>query len=327
MATSNQETEKRRDGSYEASSPATTLSVGSGEMKYKEQFSSIDLTQPHAAPLAVNGRYAALRTNAQMDLDDDPFTSPSKRHPSFRKPLPPQPKESPFRPAILNFGLRSRSKTYDPVSLTADREGVDVGTPSKPTFHPSNDVSTGGGGGAGGFLSGLGISGVWKAVTSFATPKPDNEDEESFVGRPYRPYSEVMSESDTPYTPTKAATAAIVYDQHPALRPPRLAMVWRGQERYFTSRRTSINLGTPIRPGKPNRKVLGTKPSSLVPSINSNRILTNSRCRLFNRLFNLLIMHLPRGRPWRKKILRHKANRWHHEKVFSSTKLSQRIRR
>lgn len=177
------------------SSPATTLSVGSGEMKYKSEFEAVDLDPPLSSPTRSLGRYTSL-SRAVAEEDDDPFLT---KQPSlgWRKPLPPQPKESPFRPAILNFGLRSRSKTYDAVSPHPQNDT----TPAKPnrfytTPNPNEPPA--------GFF-GLGISGVWKAVTNFTTSQAHQqvqgeEDEESFVARPYRPYSEVMSESDTPYS-------------------------------------------------------------------------------------------------------------------------------
>lgn len=170
-----------------ASSPATTLPVRSGELKHKAEFEAVDLGDG---------------TDQAYGLDD-PFIE--KAEVGYRKPLPDPPKESPFRPAIMNFGLRSRSKTYDPVSLRDAAPEHD--TPQKPA--PSSYIRAGDeDGAASGLLPksfGLGISGVWKAVTGFGTPtdpcrQNGNEDEESFVARPYGAYEEVMSESDTPYS-------------------------------------------------------------------------------------------------------------------------------
>ncbi|SPO29571.1 uncharacterized protein UTRI_04675_B [Ustilago trichophora] len=200
----NHEAEYEEKTQLWASSPATTLSVSSGEMKAKE-FASIDLDQqPRPASPA---RYASLRNH---DQDDDPFMD--KEGLGWRKPLPPQPKESPFRPALLNFGLRSRSKTYDPISPQPHQANLDLDTPVKHTSQPQAD-------GAAGFLPktfGLGISGVWKTLTNFTSTAQHEEDEESFVGHPYRPHSDIlMSSDDTPYsnrecdqttTPTKQSS-------------------------------------------------------------------------------------------------------------------------
>lgn len=188
-------------------SPMSTLSVGSGEIKYKAEFSSVDLT--HQTARYSPNRYSALGHSGGPENEfDDPFlTSSTTQNPAalgWKKPLPPQPKESPFRPSLLNFGLRSRSKTYDPVSPhTAQR----LDTPVKPApLHNYNTDESG-------FLPktlGLGISGVWKTITNFthptatataaAGPVSTEDDEESFIGRPYRPHSDVMSDNDTPYS-------------------------------------------------------------------------------------------------------------------------------
>lgn len=209
-------------------SPATTLSVGSGEMKHKAEFEAVDLDHPavpdtYFATPPRNARYASVR-RANKDELEDPFTENTQL--GWRKPLPPQPKESPFRPAILNFGLRSRSKTYDAVSPHANAAAAaELDTPQK--SHPNTSaryLAVGAEEAAeqtGGWTLGLGISGVWKAMTALASPRqPANEeDEESFVARPYGAHAEVMSESDTPYsqrryaevgTPTRAA-----YDSTP----------------------------------------------------------------------------------------------------------------
>lgn len=190
-------------------SPATTLSVGSGELKYKAEFATVDLH--HSDPslptnfLASPTRkfqYSGLSRNGP-DVDD-PFVE--KAETGWRKPLPPQPQESPFRPAVLNFGLRSRSKTYDQVSsypAAAERD-----TPVKPTaaYAAIGDEDAGIGSGYLPKAFGLGISGVWRAMTNFGATEgrrnnvEDHEDEESFVARPYRATSELMSESDTPYS-------------------------------------------------------------------------------------------------------------------------------
>ncbi|SAM84917.1 uncharacterized protein UBRO_05883 [Ustilago bromivora] len=174
------------------SSPATTLSVGSGEMKYKAEFEAVDLD----APTCTDGRYTSLSRDIAEEDIDDPFLT---KQPSlgWRKPLAPQPKESPFRPAILNFGLRSRSKTYDAVSPAPQDDTPVKASRFYTTSHAQNETLAG--------FFGLGISGVWKAVTGFTSSQPhqqmaDEEDEESFVARPCRPYSEVMSENDTPYS-------------------------------------------------------------------------------------------------------------------------------
>ncbi|KAJ1034655.1 hypothetical protein NDA13_000912 [Ustilago tritici] len=174
------------------SSPATTLSVGSGEMKYKAEFEAVDLD----APTCTDGRYTSLSRDIAEEDIDDPFLT---KQPSlgWRKPLPPQPKESPFRPEILNFGLRSRSKTYDAVSPAPQDDTPVKASRFYTTSNAQNETSAG--------FFGLGISGVWKAVTDFTSSQPhqqmaDEEDEESFVARPYRLYSEVMSENDTPYS-------------------------------------------------------------------------------------------------------------------------------
>ncbi|SPO28278.1 uncharacterized protein UTRI_04675 [Ustilago trichophora] len=185
----NHEAEYEEKTHLSASSPATTLSVGSGEMKAKE-FASLDLHQQPYPTSPV--RYASLRNH---DQDDDPFMD--KEGLGWRKPLPPQPKESPFRPALLNFGLRSRSKTYDPISPPPHNTNIDFDTPVKHTSQPQTD-------GAAGFLPktfGLGISGVWKTLTNLTSTAQHEEDEESFVGHPYRPHSElVISSDDTPYS-------------------------------------------------------------------------------------------------------------------------------
>ena len=174
------------------SSPATTLSVGSGEMKYKAEFEAVDLD----APTCTDGRYTSLsRDIAEEDIDDPFLTKQTSL--GWRKPLAPQPKESPFRPAILNFGLRPRSKTYDAVSPAPQDDSPVKASRFYTTSHAQNETLAG--------FFGLVISGVWKAVTDFTCSQPhqqmaDEEDEESFVARPYRPYSEVMSENDTPYS-------------------------------------------------------------------------------------------------------------------------------
>ena len=81
VAGEDEEDEKER---LTASSPATTLSVGSGELKYKAEFSMVDLNPSYPA-----------------NAEDDPFVSSrAEGVMGMRKPLPPQPKESPFRPAI-----------------------------------------------------------------------------------------------------------------------------------------------------------------------------------------------------------------------------------
>ncbi|UTT89482.1 hypothetical protein NDA17_005827 [Ustilago hordei] len=167
-------------------------SVGSGEMKYKAEFEAVDLD----APTCTDGRYTSLSRDIAEEDIDDPFLT---KQPSlgWRKPLSPQPKESPFRPAILNFGLRSRSKTYDAVSPAPQDDTPVKASRFYTTSNAQNETSAG--------FFGLGISRVWKAVTDFTSSQPhqqmaDEEDEESFVARPYRPYSEVMSENDTPYS-------------------------------------------------------------------------------------------------------------------------------
>ncbi|GAC92931.1 hypothetical protein PHSY_000490 [Pseudozyma hubeiensis SY62] len=179
-------------------SPTTTLSVGSGEMKTKERFGSIDLTTQYQP-----NTYYGLGHNYNQTGTDDPFLTTSNDGvvPGWKKPLPPQPKESPFRPAILNFGLRSRSKQYDPIDPTNEAD-----TPVKRALLQQDHADE-----AGGFLPktfGLGISGVWKTITGMANPAaadaarvPTEDDEESFVGRPYQAHSDaMMSESDTPYS-------------------------------------------------------------------------------------------------------------------------------
>ncbi|CCF48212.1 uncharacterized protein UHOR_05883 [Ustilago hordei] len=174
------------------SSPQQHSSVGSGEMKYKAEFEAVDLD----APTCTDGRYTSLSRDIAEEDIDDPFLT---KQPSlgWRKPLSPQPKESPFRPAILNFGLRSRSKTYDAVSPAPQDDTPVKASRFYTTSNAQNETSAG--------FFGLGISRVWKAVTDFTSSQPhqqmaDEEDEESFVARPYRPYSEVMSENDTPYS-------------------------------------------------------------------------------------------------------------------------------
>ncbi|TKY89534.1 hypothetical protein EX895_001319 [Sporisorium graminicola] len=188
-------------------SPTSTLSVGSGEMKYKAEFSSVDLSRPNAPYSTSPNRYAALGHVGTGREADDPFLTTASQEATalgWRKPLPPQPKESPFRPAILNFGLRSRSKQYDSVApQSADQ--LDTPVKATPLQNYNADESA-----AAGFLPktlGLGISGVWKTITNLTHPtsaavplQTDDDDEESFIGRPYRPHSDVMSDSDTPYS-------------------------------------------------------------------------------------------------------------------------------
>ncbi|KAJ9474082.1 hypothetical protein PHBOTO_004133 [Pseudozyma hubeiensis] len=186
-------------------SPTTTLSVGSGETKTKERFGSVDLTSQYQP-----NTYYGLGHDYNQNGADDPFltTSNDGMVPGWKKPLPPQPKESPFRPAILNFGLRSRSKQYDPIDPTNEAD-----TPIKraPLQQGYADEASGG------FLPktlGLGISGAWKTITGMANPSaadsarvPTEDDEESFVGRPYQAHSDaMMSESDTPYSTRDLST-------------------------------------------------------------------------------------------------------------------------
>ena len=194
------------------SSPTTTLSVGSGEMKYKEHFSTVDLAQPTAYPSSP-ARYTSLARTA--DELNDPFVD-DKTALGWRKPLPPQPKDSPFRPAILGFGLRSRSKTYDPVPHPAG----ELDTPVKQT-RPQVQTEEG-------FLPkilGLGISGVWSTLTGNFAAQTE-EDEESFVAHAYRPHSEVMSESDTPYSHLQHAGASqTYYDSGTPTKQPQLGRV------------------------------------------------------------------------------------------------------
>lgn len=173
-------------------SPTSTLSVGSEEMKHKAEFSAVE---------QANG-YSHIGSKEYQNQLDDPFlTSNGNSALGWRKPLPPHPKDSPFRPTILNFGLRSRSKQYDAIE---PREEFD--TPVKRAPMPNEYIHDS----SAGFLPktfGLGISGVWKTITGLANPSaggarlPTEDDEESFVGRPYRAHSDaVMSESDTPYS-------------------------------------------------------------------------------------------------------------------------------
>ncbi|CBQ68493.1 conserved hypothetical protein [Sporisorium reilianum SRZ2] len=194
-------------------SPTSTLSVGSGEMKHKAEFASVDLTRPnpHTAYTTSPNRYNSLGHTA----NDDPFLT-TDTHPAlgWKKPLPPQPKESPFRPAILSFGLRSRSKTYDPIAPAAEQ----LDTPVKPTALHAAPADAG-------FLPktlGLGISGVWKTITNLthtASPAPvPTDDEESFVGRPYRAHSDMLSESDTPYSSHERYADTVTPTKQPLAR-------------------------------------------------------------------------------------------------------------
>ncbi|SNX85871.1 uncharacterized protein MEPE_04580 [Melanopsichium pennsylvanicum] len=192
---------QEKDSHLSASSPATTLSAGSGEIKYKAEFANVYLDH-NTFPTSPCQFGSFPRTENRAEELDDPFAE--KVSLGIRKPLPPQPKESPFRPAMLNFGLRSRSKTYDPVALSGE-----ANTPIKPTnsrYTPVLEEA------AGGWPKtfGLGISGVWKTLTAFTTGQQgpvNGEDEESFVGFQCRHSSELMSESDTPYSHQKHLTS------------------------------------------------------------------------------------------------------------------------
>ncbi|PWY97711.1 hypothetical protein BCV70DRAFT_47796 [Testicularia cyperi] len=221
-----------------ALSPATTLSVGSAELDEKVDFSP---------------GYATIDLSRTQQAASDPFYGSHQLGLGgyVRKPLPPQPQESPYRPSPqpqFLAGLRSRSKQYE--NIPAGAAAAEPDTPRKASASGLNGIPKGFG------LGGLGITGVWRAVASFgggltggrhtALDQDDehansHNDEESFLGRPYKPHSDVMSECDTPYenTPVRATGSPYRAASHVQASPSKGLM------------RNSTVLQVKSRPGQP----------------------------------------------------------------------------